>query len=67
MDYRDRLLKAIPGGAHTYSRGFDQFPRNVPQILRNGKGVYVFDSEGKKYLALIDGALDNISNSKETP
>ena len=24
-------------------------------------------AEGKKYLALIDGALDNISNSKETP
>jgi glutamate-1-semialdehyde 2,1-aminomutase len=50
MNYQQRLLKAIPGGAHTYSRGFDQFPSNAPQILDHGKGVYVYDLEGKKYL-----------------
>ena len=33
MNYQDRLNRAIPGGAHTYSRGFDQFPSNAPQIL----------------------------------
>ena len=37
MNYRERLLKAIPGGAHTYSRGFDQFPENAPQILKQAK------------------------------
>ena len=50
MDYQERLLRAIPGGAHTYSRGFDQFPTNAPQILKAGKGTYVFDSEDKRYL-----------------
>jgi glutamate-1-semialdehyde 2,1-aminomutase len=50
MNYQERLLKAIPGGAHTYSRGFDQYPLNAPQILTRGKGAYIFDPDGKKYL-----------------
>lgn len=44
------LLKSIPGGAHTYSRGYDQFPFNAPEILSRGKGAYVYDLIGKKYL-----------------
>lgn len=50
MNYQDRLLKAIPGGAHTYSRGYDQYPSNAPQILTRGKGAYIYDPEGNKYL-----------------
>ena len=50
MSYQDRLLKVIPGGAHTYSRGFDQYPANAPQILASGKGAYVFDPQGHRYL-----------------
>lgn len=50
MSYQDRLLKAIPGGCHTYSRGFDQFPPNAPQILTGGKGAYVFDENKKSFL-----------------
>lgn len=50
MNYQDRLLKAIPGGAHTYSRGYDQFPANAPPILSHGKGCHVFDPDGKRYL-----------------
>lgn len=50
MTYQDRLLKAIPGGAHTYSRGFDQYPVNAPQILKRGKDAYVYDDKDNKYL-----------------
>ena len=50
MNYQERLNRAIPGGAHTYSRGADQFPANAPQILARGKGAYVWDAEGKRYL-----------------
>ena len=50
MNYQERLLKAIPGGAHTYSRGYDQFPSNAPEILQRGKGVHVFDPKGEKFL-----------------
>jgi len=49
-DYSKRLNAVIPGGAHTYSRGDDQFPSNAPQILARGKGAYVYDSEGRRYL-----------------
>ncbi len=49
-EYSQRLHKAIPGGAHTYSRGDDQFPANAPSILARGEGAYVFDPDGNKFL-----------------
>ena len=45
-----KLLKVIPGGAHTYSRGADTFPSNAPAILDRGKGVYIYDEKNNKYL-----------------
>ena len=48
--YTKALLKVIPGGAHTYSRGADQYPLNAPSILSKGKGAYIFDTNHKKYL-----------------
>ncbi|KAB2928667.1 MAG: glutamate-1-semialdehyde 2,1-aminomutase [Dechloromonas sp.] len=50
MNYQERLNAVIPGGAHTYSRGMDQFPANAPTILEGGKGAYVWDPDGKRYL-----------------
>ncbi len=47
---RTRLHRAIPGGAHTYSRGDDQFPAIAPPALARGKGAYVWDAEGNRYL-----------------
>jgi glutamate-1-semialdehyde 2,1-aminomutase len=49
-NFSSRLNKVIPGGAHTYSRGDDQFPINAPQILAKGKGAYVWDDKGNKFL-----------------
>jgi len=49
-EYSQKLHKVIPGGAHTYSRGDDQFPANAPSILERGEGAYVFSPEGNKYL-----------------
>ncbi len=50
MNYQGRLLNVIPGGAHTYSRGFDQYPENAPQILDKGNGAYVYDPKGREFL-----------------
>lgn len=50
MTYQDRLLKVIPGGSHTYSRGYDQYPLNAPQILKKGKGAYVYDENENEFL-----------------
>ena len=50
MNYEKELEKFIPGGAHTYSRGKDQFPSNAPAIATSGNGAYLFGADGKKYL-----------------
>lgn len=49
-DFKSRLLNVIPGGAHTYSRGYDQYPENAPQILVRGKGAYTYDTQGMEFL-----------------
>jgi glutamate-1-semialdehyde 2,1-aminomutase len=40
----------IPGGAHTYSKGDDQFPSNAPKIITHGKGCHLWDVDGNKFL-----------------
>ncbi|PWR04545.1 glutamate-1-semialdehyde 2,1-aminomutase [Meridianimarinicoccus roseus] len=47
---RQRLHAVIPGGAHTYSRGDDQFPACAPALLERGEGAYVWDTDGNRYL-----------------
>lgn len=48
--YRSVIHNLIPGGAHTYSKGDDQFPLNSPAAFTHGKGVYLWDIDGNKYL-----------------
>jgi glutamate-1-semialdehyde 2,1-aminomutase len=49
-DYRKKIHTLIPGGAHTYSKGDDQFPLLSPAAITHGKGVNVWDLDGNKYL-----------------
>lgn len=48
--FSERLHRVIPGGAHTYSRGDDQYPSNAPQILSGGKGTEVWSPDGRRFL-----------------
>lgn len=48
--FSERLHAIIPGGAHTYSRGDDQYPSNAPQILCGGKGTEVWSPDGRRFL-----------------
>jgi glutamate-1-semialdehyde aminotransferase/spore coat polysaccharide biosynthesis protein SpsF (cytidylyltransferase family) len=48
--YRSKIHDLIPGGAHTYSKGDDQFPQLSPAAIAYGKGAYVWDLDGNKYL-----------------
>lgn len=48
--YRRRLHQVIPGGAHTYSRGDDQFPSNAPSILERSEGAYAYAPDGRKFI-----------------
>ena len=42
--------RLIPGGAHTYSKGDDQFPANAPRTLERGKGCHVWDADDRRFL-----------------
>ena len=54
-EYRKVIHDLIPGGAHTYSKGDDQFPLNSPAAITHGKGAYVWDLDGNKYLDTLMG------------
>ncbi len=48
--FSERIHKLVPGGAHTYSKGDDQFPYNSPGVIVRGKGAYVWDADGNEYI-----------------
>jgi glutamate-1-semialdehyde 2,1-aminomutase len=47
---QDRLHELIPGGAHTYARGSDQYPEGMTPILTHGRGARVWDVDGREYV-----------------
>ena len=47
---QDRLHDLIPGGAHTYARGADQYPETMPPVLTHGAGCRVWDVDGNDYV-----------------
>jgi glutamate-1-semialdehyde 2,1-aminomutase len=40
----------IPGGAHTYSKGDDQFPGTAPRTIARGKGYTLWDENGRAFV-----------------
>ncbi|MBM3272718.1 glutamate-1-semialdehyde 2,1-aminomutase [Candidatus Kaiserbacteria bacterium] len=49
-DFSSRIHELIPGGAHTYSKGDDQFPANAPAAIAHGKGARVWDVDGNEFV-----------------
>ena len=47
---RKRAQELIPGGAHTYSKGDDQFPKLSPGFIAHGKGSHVWDVDGNEFI-----------------
>lgn len=45
-----RLHDVVPGGAHTYARGSDQYPEHMTPILVRGKGARVWDVDGNEFV-----------------
>lgn len=50
--FSERAHRVIPGGAHTYSRGDDQFPHTAPRAFVRGKGARVWGLNGAEYVDL---------------
>ena len=40
----------IPGGAHTYAKGDDQYPETAPAFIVRGEGCHVWDADGNKFI-----------------
>jgi len=40
----------IPGGAHTYAKGDDQYPESSPVLIARGKGCHVWDVDGNDFI-----------------
>ncbi len=49
-EFSRAIHDVIPGGAHTYSKGDDQFPQNAPAAITHGKGARVWDLDGNEYI-----------------
>jgi glutamate-1-semialdehyde 2,1-aminomutase len=47
---RPRAHELIPGGAHTYAKGDDQFPQEAPGFIVRGSGCHVWDADGNEFL-----------------
>jgi glutamate-1-semialdehyde 2,1-aminomutase len=45
-----RLHAAVPGGAHTYAKGDDQYPENLAPVISHGRGAHVWDADGNEYI-----------------
>jgi glutamate-1-semialdehyde 2,1-aminomutase len=45
-----RLHDLVPGGAHTYARGADQYPEGMAPVLTHGQGARVWDVDGNAYV-----------------
>jgi glutamate-1-semialdehyde 2,1-aminomutase len=45
-----RAHDLIPGGAHTYAKGDDQFPEQAPAFIARGKGCHVWDLDGNEFI-----------------
>jgi glutamate-1-semialdehyde 2,1-aminomutase len=50
MDLRLRGHAVIPGGAHTYAKGDDQYPQLSPGFFTHGKGCHVWDVDNNEYI-----------------
>jgi len=47
---RKRAHEKIPGGAHTYAKGDDQYPVGAPGFIVRGQGCRVWDLDGREFL-----------------
>jgi len=47
---KPRAHSLIPGGAHTYAKGDDQYPEQAPSFIARGKGCHVWDVDGNEFI-----------------
>lgn len=46
----ESLHELVPGGAHTYAKGDDQYPQGLAPVISHGHGAHVWDVDGNEYI-----------------
>lgn len=46
----ERLHEMVPGGAHTYAKGDDQYPAHLAPVIAYGRGSHVWDVDNNEYI-----------------
>lgn len=54
-EYVLRAHSLIPGGAHTYAKGDDQYPEAMAPVIERGYGCRVWDIDGNRYVEFGNG------------
>ncbi|MEU0462445.1 glutamate-1-semialdehyde 2,1-aminomutase [Amycolatopsis sp. NPDC006131] len=49
-EVNERLHQLVPGGAHTYAKGEDQYPEGLAPVISHGRGAHVWDIDGNSYI-----------------
>lgn len=47
---QERLHELVPGGAHTYARGSDQYPEHMAPVIVRGRAARVWDLDGNEFV-----------------
>ena len=58
--YVAAAYELIPGGAHTYAKGDDQYPADMAPVIQRGSGCRVWDIDGNEYVEFGSGLRSNI-------
>jgi glutamate-1-semialdehyde 2,1-aminomutase len=49
-ELQERAHSLIPGGAHVYAKGDDQYPYLAPGFIHRGHGCHVWDVDGNEFI-----------------
>ena len=58
--YVSAVHDLIPGGAHTYAKGDDQYPVGMAPVIERGVGCRVWDIDGNEYVEFGSGLRSNL-------
>jgi len=47
---QEKAHRLIPGGAHVYAKGDDQYPTQAPGFIVRGTGCHVWDVDGNEFI-----------------
>jgi glutamate-1-semialdehyde 2,1-aminomutase len=58
--YVSAARAVIPGGAHTYAKGDDQYPAGMAPVIARGDGCRVWDIDGNEYVEYGSGLRSTV-------